>query len=399
MTGIATQRADLTDPGLHASGQPHELWRQMRQHAPAYWHPPAEYPGFWSLTRCEDIRAAYRNTELFSSASGVLLRPAGNGGDPGAGKTLALTDPPRHKQLRALIADRFSTRSVRSLEEQIRQTARDLLVKAAVRGECDFAHDVAARLSLYVISGILGAPPKDWENLFEWTNAAFKSDDPKSAALGHQRVMQYFAELMYQRMTQPADDVVTALVHGTVNNEPLTEEEIILNCENLVGATENGRIALIGGMLAFLDHPDQWERLCEQPELMSSAVEEVLRWTSSATHSQRTITRSTVLHGQRLAAGDRMVMWIPSANRDENVFTDPERFDITRTPNRHLSFGSGEHFCIGSNLARAQLRILFSELSREWHGVEQAGPALLVRSIAINGPRLLPVRINSRRGR
>lgn len=209
--------------------------------------------------------------------------------------------------------------------------------------------------------------------------------------------MQYFTELMYQRMDSPADDLVSALVTGQIDGELLTEEEVLLNCDNLlVGGTENVRLAVSSGLRVFLDHSDDWERLRTERELLPTAVEEVLRFTSTATHVMRTVTEPVLLRDQRLDAGDRVVLWIPSANRDERVFTDPDRFDITRTPNRHLALGAGQHFCLGGMLARAEMRIFFSELLDMVKTVEQTGPAVPVESIVVNGLEHLPVRLRAR---
>ncbi|MFI9556360.1 cytochrome P450 [Nonomuraea endophytica] len=391
MTAPTIEPASLADPALFAEGDPHGLWRWMRAHAPVHWHPPGELPGFWSLTRYEDARAVYRDAQTFSSARGVLLRPVRCGEDPGNGRTIALTDPPRHRRMRGLIAGWFAERAVRSVEESMRPLARRLIARAAERGACDFVDDLAARFSLSVICGIIGVPERDHDDLFRWSNAAF---DAKGIA--HQRVMQYFLDLIYDRMAEPADDLISALVHGKVDGELLTEEEILLNCENLLGATENGRLALIGGMHAFLEHPAQWERLRAERGLLATAGEEVLRWTSSGTHSMRTVTRETSVRGARMRPGERVVVWLPSANRDESVFPDPDRFDMTRTPNRHLALGGGEHFCIGATLVRAEMRVLFDELLESGHRIEQAGPAVPVRSIAVSGLAHLPVRMTAR---
>ncbi|UNO39194.1 cytochrome P450 [Streptomyces sp. MST-110588] len=394
MTAPAVLPTRLTDPELHATGDPHALWRRMRRHDPVSWQPPTELPGFWSLTRYEDIRAVYRDPGTFSSARGVLLRPSKLGEDPGGGLTLALSDPPRHKQLRALMADWFSTRAVRGLEEYIGAATRTVLRRAVERGECEAVHDIAGRLSMYVIGHIIGLPPQDHELLFRWTDEAFEAGVSLAA---HQDLMRYFIDLMDRRTAQPTDDLLSSLVTGTADGEPLTEEEILFNLENLVGATENGRLALAGGLLAFLEHPAQWQRLRRERDLMPSAVEEVLRWTSSATHSMRTATRPTVIRGRRIEAGDRVVLWVPSGNRDEDVFQDPYRFDIARQPNRHLALASGEHFCIGSTLARAEMRILFGQLLDEVGAVERSGPVVRLRSIAVGGPHTLPIRIGARR--
>ncbi|KJK43669.1 cytochrome P450 [Lentzea aerocolonigenes] len=393
MTAPVTTPESIVDPGLHASGDPHALWRWMRQHSPVHHHEAADLPAFWSLTRYEDVRAAYRDPAVFSSRHGVLLRPSVFGTDPGGGMTLALTDPPRHKQLRAIVADWFTARAVRALAEPIRRSVRALLVRALDRGECEFVHDVAGRLSIYVIGHMMGVPEEDHETVFRWTNEAFEAHVSLAA---HQELMRYFIDLMYLRMDEPADDLVSALVGGTIDDELISEEEILLNCENLVGATENGRLALAGGVQAFLENPEQWERLRADDTLLPTAVEEVLRWTSSATHSMRTATRPVEIGGRTIAAGDRVVLWVPSANRDETVFAEPDRFDVSRTPNRHLAFGGGEHFCVGSTLARTQLTAVLSELLALTSGMSLAGQVRRLHSVAVGGPETLPVRLIAR---
>ncbi|SPF05725.1 cytochrome P450 [Streptomyces sp. MA5143a] len=379
----------IADPELHADGDPHALWRWMREYSPVHRHEAGELPAFWSLTKYEDIRAVYRDPATFSSARGVLLRPARLGDDPGGGLTLALSDPPRHKELRSLMADWFSTRAVRGLEETVRATAHKVVAQGLEQGTVDFV-DLAGRLSLSVICGVIGIPEEDHAAVHRWTDEAFAAHTSLAA---HPRLMEYFMELVYARMAEPTDDLVSSLVNGTVHGELLSEHEILLNCENLIGATENGRLALIGGMLAFLQHPDQWRRLRQDRALLPGAVEEIVRWTSSATHSMRTATRPVTVRGQRVDAGDRVVLWLPSANRDEDVFDDPYRFDIARRPNRHIALASGEHFCIGSTLARAEMRALFTELLDATDAIEQAGPVTRVRSNAVNGPAALPVHL------
>jgi cytochrome P450 len=384
----------LVDADLHATGDPHEIWRWMRAHTPVVWQPPSHLPGFWSLTKYDDIKAAYRDPATFSSAHGVLLRPLEHGHDPGGGLALALTDPPRHKQLRSLMADWFTTRTVRGLEPAMRSVVRRVLDRAVGAGGCDFAVDVAARFSHHVICGIIGVPEDDQDQLFEWTNEAFHAAGSLAA---HQQLLEYFVELMYRRMTEPTDDLMSAVVNGTVDDELLTEEEVVVNFENLLGATENGRLAMIGGMLAFLRHPGQWARLRADRDLLPGAIEEVLRWTSSATHSMRTVTRPTVVRGEQLSPGDKVVLWVPSANRDEAIFDDPDTFDVARTPNRHLALGAGEHFCIGSTLARAEMRALFTALLDDVGEIEQHGPVVPARSIAVSGPEHLPIRVQPRK--
>ncbi|WP_434741525.1 cytochrome P450 [Micromonospora sp. SH-82] len=383
----------LVDPEVHVHGDPYAIWHRMRRETPVHRHPAGDLPAFWSLTRYADVRAVYRDPETFSSRHGVLLRPVALGEDPGGGMTLALTDPPRHKQLRAVVADWFTTRAVRSLTDRIDDCVRSVLDRAYEQGRCDFVHDVAGRLSMHVIGTIMGVPERDHDALFRWTNEAFEAGVSLAA---HRELMAYFIDLMEQRIDEPTDDLVSMMAGGTLGDDLLTEEEIVLNCENIIGATENGRLAIAGGMQALLEHPEQWARLRADRDLLPTAIEEILRWTSSATHSMRTATRDCEIDGVPVAAGDRVVLWVPSANRDETVFDQPDRFDVGRTPNRHLALGIGEHVCIGGTLARAQLRILLTALLDTAGRIEPAGPVQRVRSIAVAGPEHLPLLITPR---
>ncbi|MET8969927.1 cytochrome P450 [Streptomyces hydrogenans] len=393
----APPTARLVDPELYATGDPYPIWRWMRDHDPVHRHEAGEYPGFWSVTRYDDVRAVYQDARVFSSARGILLRPRAHGEDPGGGRTLALTDPPRHKALRSLVADWFTTRSVRALEDAMRGAVRDVVARAVELGECDFVTDVAARLPLYVICRLMGVPAHEQEMLFALTSRAFGAGRPEDRSIAHQEIMGYFVELMYRRMDEPADDLVSALVNGEVDGELLSEEDVLLNCDNLlVGGTENVRLAVSGGMSTFLDRPGDWERLRADRGLMPAAVEEVLRWTSSATHILRTVTEPVRLGGRLLAEGDRVVLWTPSANRDERYFTDPDAFDLTRRPNRHLALGAGEHFCLGAMMTRTEMRILFEELLGSVRTIERTGPEVPVRSIVVNGLESLPVRMTAR---
>ncbi|MER5889424.1 cytochrome P450 [Streptomyces sp. NPDC001941] len=387
---------NLVDPALYSHGDPFEQWRWLRAHDPVHWHEPSELPGFWSLTRYHDIRTAYRDAEAFSSAQGILLRPAEHGADPGGGRTLALTDAPRHKQLRGLVDGWFAVRSVRALEAEMRDIARGVVDRALESGSCDFVADVAARVPLYVICKMMGVPESDWEYLYDLTSQAFAAGDPATRRFAHLNILGYFETLAAEKADEPGDDLVSVLATAELDGEPLSADDVILNCDNLlVGGTENTRIAASGGMLTFLERPEQWAALREDPSLLPSAVEEVLRWTSTATHIMRTATRPTEIHGRRIEAGDRVVFWLPSANRDETVFEDPDVFDVRRTPNRHLSLGFGEHFCLGSMLAKVELRLLYAELLERGVHVEQDGEAKLLDSIVVNGPQTLPVRLKA----
>jgi cytochrome P450 len=385
---------NLVDPKLYSDGDPYAVWRWLRINDPVHWHQPTELPAFWALTTYEDVRAVYQDPATFSSAQGILLRPKEYGADPGGGRTLALTDPPRHHQLRALVDDWFTVRSVRVLEAEMRTVARDVIGRALEREKCDFVAEIAGRVPLYVIASMMGIPRSDWELIFKLTSSAFGADDATGRSLAHLDILQYFTDLVEIRRKAMSDDLVSALIDGEIDGKKLTLSEILLNCDNLlVGGTENTRIAASGGMLAFIEHPDEWRALAEDPELLNSAVEEVLRWTSTATHIMRTATRPVRIRDRQIAAGDRITLWNPSANRDEDVFAEPDQFNIRRRPNRHLALGSAEHFCLGGMLARVELRLLYQEVLRNTTLVELDGMPVKLSSIVVNGLERLPVRL------
>jgi cytochrome P450 len=387
-------KINLTDPNLYSHGDPYAQWRWLREHDPVHWHPPGELPGFWALTTYDDARAVYRDPATFSSAGGILLRPENYGDDPGGGRTLALTDPPHHRQLRAVVDDWFSPRSVRALEAKMRDVVRDVIIRALDRERCDFVTDIAARIPLYVICTMMGVPSSEWEQLFTLTNEAFGAGDAPERRLAHLEILQYFESLVNERAKSPDDDIVSVLATAQIDGRKLTLDEIILNCDNLlVGGTENTRIAASGGMLAFLRRPDQWQALSTEPALLPSAVEEVLRWTSTATHIMRTATRPVTVRDRRIEAGERVTLWNPSVNRDESVFDDAESFSVYRKPNRHLALGTGEHFCLGGTLGRAELGLLYEELLRHTERIELDGTPVMLSSIVVNGPEHVPVRL------
>jgi cytochrome P450 len=391
-------KINLTDPSLYSHGDPHASWRWLREHDPVHWHPPGDLPGFWVLTKYDDVRAVYRDPATFSSAGGILLRPETYGSDPGGGRTLALTDPPHHRQLRALVDDWFAPRSIRALDAGMRDIAHDVVTRALEREGCDFVAEIGARMPLYVICEMMGVPKDDWEHLFTLTNDAFGAADAMDRRAAHLDILQYFEELATTRSKSPADDLVSLLATAKIDGQKLTADEIILNCDNLlVGGTENTRIAASGGMLAFLQHPDQWHALSTEPELLRPAVEEVLRWTSTATHIMRTATAQVTMRGRRIEAGQRVTLWNPSANRDETVFDEPDCFSVHRQPNRHIALGTGEHFCLGGTLGRAELRLLYEELLLCTERIELDGTPVMLSSIIVNGPESLPVKLTPRK--
>ncbi|MET7309339.1 cytochrome P450 [Streptomyces sp. NPDC005571] len=390
-----TPHIDLVDPQLYATGDPHAVWRWLRRNDPVYWHEPSRgMPGFWALTKYHDIVSVLGNPEVYSSAEGILLRPANHGRDPGGGRTLALTDPPRHRQLRSVIKSWFSERAVRQLKPGIREIAQTLLEDAAERGTVEFVNDVAARLPLYVICRLMGIPDSDREYLFGITSRAFCSEDPDERRSSHVKLMEYLLDLADEKRRAPGDDIISDLSVAEVDGHRLTESELLLNCDNVfIGGTENVRIAASAGIHQFLQEPAQWQALRADPGLLPGAVEEVLRWTTTPTHLLRTTRTAVTIGGRTIGEGERVTLWMPSANRDEDVFAAPDTFDIRRTPNRHIALGTGEHFCIGGILARAELQILYGELAALFDVIEPAGEPVLLSSIVVNGPSALPVRL------
>jgi len=386
---------NLVNPELYATGDPYAQFRWLRANEPAYWHPATDIPAFWALTRYDDVRAAYRDPATFSSAQGILLRPANLGPDPGGGRTLALTDPPRHRRLRGLVDEWFTVRSVRSIEAQIQHVVGEVVDQALERQTCDFVTEIAARVPLYVICTMMGVPNQDRSRLFTLTSQAFGAEDPIIRRFGHLEIMQYFERLQAAKAADPGDDLVSVLATAVVDGRRLPVDDILLQCDNLlVAGAETARITAAGGMLALMEHPDQWHLLEQDPGLLPTAVEEILRWTSTATHLMRTATRRVTLHGRTIEPGDRVTLWTPSANRDETVFDNPDRFTVGRHPNRHLALGFGEHFCLGGTLARVELRLLYHELLRRSIHVELDGEPTLLSSMVVNGPERLPVRLS-----
>ncbi|HEX2171624.1 MAG TPA: cytochrome P450 [Dehalococcoidia bacterium] len=397
---------DLADPRIFEAGQAHDIWRRLRAEDPVHWNEPTSYfPGFWSVTRYHDIVAVSRDPETFISGRGItmMVDPENPSPSSGAGKMLIAIDPPRHVRLRRLVNRGFTPRMVARLEPHIRDIATDILDDVAPRGECDFVLDVAARLPLAVICEMLGVPRDAWDTMFQLTNRVLGAGDPEyqtvegdpqaTAEQGQREMFGYFVRLLIDRRKAPREDLVSVLTGAEVEGERLTDEEILYFCYLLILAgNETTRNAISGGVRALIDHPDQRRHLAADLGLLPSAIEEILRWTSPVVHMARVASRDTELAGRRISAGQKVLLWYPSANRDEAVFPDPYRFDITRAPNDHLAFGVGEHFCLGSGLARLELRVIFEELLRRLPDIELAGEPQRLRSTFIGGIKHMPVR-------
>ncbi len=396
-----------------AKGVPHDLWTRLRAESPVHRCAPAGFPPFWAITRHADICEISKQPEKFSSTRGIaMLREteeafvrSGNQGFA-AMRVIIEMDPPEHRDYRKVASPVFTPRAVKALDDAIDASARELVDKLAGEtgaGECDFANDVAAAHPLRILSTILGVPRESEPDILRLTNQLFAADDPDLQRDGEDRakaamalgleLYQLFDKIIQDRRANPRDDLASLLANGTIDGEPMGMMETVgYYLITFSAGHDTTKNALVGGMRAFLENPDQFERLRQHPELAESAVEEIVRWTSPVNHMKRTATVDYELRGQRIQAGDQLVMFYASANRDEEVFDDPFAFRIDRHPNRHLGFGIGEHFCLGAHLARRSQRALLLELARRMDWAELTGEPEQIHSAFVVGLKKLPMR-------
>ena len=408
---------DLADPDMHMRYGQHDLFRLLRREAPVHWNDANEvYAPFWSLTKYDDVMQVSRNPQLWSSEQGISIIPRVM--DEAAanlnsfGRMLIVMDPPRHVRLRRLVNKGFTPRAVAMLAPEIKRITNEILDGIAARGSADFVVDVAAQLPLAVICSMMGVPRKDWDLMFQLTNKVlgatdeeYQTDLPEgmvrgsddasrhTGQVGFLTMLQYFGQTLQElRGGRRGEDITSILIDAEVDGEKLSDDEILFFCFLLIVAgNETTRNAISGGLLAFSENPGEQARLLADPSLMDSAVEEVLRWVSPVTHMTRVATADTQIRGQKIAAGEQVAMWYPSVNRDEDIFADPYRFDIGRTPNEHLAFGIGEHFCLGAGFARLELKVMYEELFARFPDIEVTGPVERLRSNFIGGIKHLPV--------
>ncbi|GAA3678230.1 cytochrome P450 [Nonomuraea antimicrobica] len=390
---------DLVDRDLYATaGPPHDQLAWLRTNSPVHWHEGE--PGFWAVTRYEDVVHVSRHSELFSSHRRLALFDEMAEDQVALQRHMMLNqDPPEHTRRRSLVNRGFTPRTISALEDHIRGICDDLLDK--LTGEIDFVTEVAAPLPLYVICELLGAPVSDRDKLFNWSNRMIGAQDPDYAANPEEgsgaamEVYAYANQLAAKRKANPKNDIVTKLLQPDEHGQTLDENEFDLFVLLLVVAgNETTRNAASGGMLALFEHPDQWNRLVADPTLAKTAADEIVRWVSPVNLFRRTSTTDQVLGGQEIKANDKVVVFYASANRDVSVFPDAEVFDIGRDPNPHIGFGGGgPHFCLGNHLAKLELRILFEQLARRYPRLQQTGDARRLRSNFINGIKELPVTI------
>jgi cytochrome P450 len=391
---------DLFNPDTFVQGVPHYAFRLLRAEAPVFWHKEPKGPGFWVVSKYADVVTVSKDPATFSSArKGTQIMDPPEEDLVGIQLMMLNMDPPRHVRYRRLVSKGFTPRMVQRLEPHIREITTRIIDGVAAKGECDFVTQVAAELPLQVIAEMMGIPLEDRYKVFDWTNRLIGFDDPKysgsmeDAKVASMEMYMYANQLAVERKQNPRDDLVSVLMEAEVDGEKLSEAEFDAFFLLLaVAGNETTRNLISGGMLALIEHPEERARLLEDSSLLPTAVEEMLRYVSPVMQFRRTVTRDTELQGQKIREGDKVVIYYISANRDEEVFPDPDRFDIGRTANDHLAFGLGHHFCLGADLARLEIRVMFAQLLRCLPDLELAGPVERLRSNFINGIKRMPVR-------
>jgi cholest-4-en-3-one 26-monooxygenase len=390
---------DIFDPAIYESAVPWEAYAWLRKNAPVYWHPDREGPGFWAVTRHADVVQVSRNPADFSSYAKSVFFYEDDEEKLARDRLVMLNqDPPQHTAMRSIVNRGFTPRMIDLLADRIREICEGIVEDALRRGSVDFTRDVAGPLPLRVICELLGAPPEDHNEIVELTQKVIAFDDPEFVTDGAPPVVRlaaYGEAIATRRRAEPRDDIITQLVVAGKDGTALEPAEIGLFIALLaIAGTETTRDAATGGMLAFLEHPDQWERLLAEPSMFRTLPDELLRWVSPVIAFRRTAMRETTIGEQAIAAGDKVVVFYPSANRDESVFTAPDVFDIGRDPNPHLAFGGGgPHYCLGAHLARLELRILFEVLTERLRRIVPIGPVRRLRSSFVNGVKEMPVQL------
>lgn len=421
---LTLDEIDIIGPHTYeAHGYPHEAWALLRRESPIHWWDRGVQNPFWAVTKYDDIVEISKQPRIFENGPRMAVLvggddPEATGGLPaevqGEGaiqpgqtrliRQLLNMDPPEHGQYRRVSSSWFTPRAIQRLAPGVEQITQELLDELAGRGgEADFVETVTAPLTLSVLADMLGAPREDWPLLFRWTNQIAGSADPEYRIEGatqfetvksaRESLFKYFAALGQKRLAEPKEDIVSVIVHGRVKGEPLPPLEMLSYFLVLVVAgNETTRNAASGGLLALIENPAELQKLKRDPSLIDSAVEEIVRWTNPVIQFCRTPNRDVEVRGQKIRAGEHMCLFYASANRDEEIFEAPFEFRVDRDPNPHLGFGVGEHYCLGSHLARLELRELFRQLVPRLDEIEMAGPFERVRSSFLGGVKRMPIR-------
>jgi cholest-4-en-3-one 26-monooxygenase len=391
---------DLSDSRSYVPGVPHEYLTYLRRHDPVHWQAEANGPGFWAVTKYDDCVTVNRDFERFSSQrKGTMPFELTDDEIAQQGLMMLNMDPPLHTRYRRLVNKGFTPRMVRDLEESIHRTADRIIDTVCERGEADFVTEISAELPLQVIAELLGVPHDERHNMFDWSNRMVGSEDPEygiTAEDALQAAMElygYASELFAKKRIDPHGDLMSALTQVELDGERLSDMELELFFLLLtVAGNETTRNLMSGALHAFFQFPDQWQRLVADPSLVTPATEEMLRFVTPVMNFRRTATSDLELRGTAMKEGDKVVFFHTSANRDEDLFDDSQTFDIARDPNPHIAFGGGgPHFCLGANLARMEIRVMFEHLANRLPDIHQNGDVQRLQSQFINGVKHLPV--------
>lgn len=395
---------DVYDIDTYVKGIPHDRFKRLRAESPVHFNKEPGGRGFWAITKYADVVSISKDPRTFSSFRGGTNIPDYPPENLSQIQMLMVNmDPPQHGKFRRLVSRGFTPRMIARLEPFVREAAVRSIEGAAKLGECDFVRNCSAEIPLIVIADLMGIPQEDRHKVFHWSNRLIGFDDPEfqnsleEAQMVAQELWMYANSLATVRKDKPiGDDLVSVLINSDIEGEALTEMEFDTFFLLLaVAGNETTRNAISGGMLTLLEHPDQMRRLVEEPALLNSGIEEMLRWVTPVIHFRRTATRDVEMRGKLIKENDKVVVFYQSANRDEEVFPNPDVFDVGRTPNDHLAFGIGEHFCLGSSLARLELRIFFEELLKRYPDIKVNGSIRRLRSNFINGYKEIPVKFGA----
>jgi cytochrome P450 len=391
---LSLDAIDLSDPDLYATGDPHAVWTHLRDEAPVFFQKHGYGPGFWAVTRYSDVVRLSSDRRL-SSSGGRSTTGTPAAPDSAIADILVCTDPPRHTQLKALVNKAFTPRVVAGLELYVKDVVRRLVDGVIEKGECDFARDIAARVPYTVICELLGVPEEDREPL---AHAVGHFMESRAHILGgatrsEMDLGRYFLDLTNKRRTTPDMDLLSRLVGAEIDGERLSDADILALAMLLfIAGSETTMNSISGGLLAFLNHPEQLRRLTNDPALWPRTVEEVLRWVSPVLNGMvRTAMDDIDVGDVVIRAGDKVTLWYPSANRDESHFADPFTFDIGREPNDHVAFGAGIHFCLGASLARLEIRVTLQAVLQRLRDVRQTGEMVRLRSNVSHAIEHLPI--------
>jgi len=395
---------DLTDSKHFVDGVPHEWFAFLRQNAPVWWHEEADGPGFWAVTGYDDCNTVNRDYEHFSSASKATFIWELTEETLAQQQLVMLNmDPPLHTRYRRLVNKGFTPRMVAELHDSIHLATDRIIDNVIEQGRADFVTDIAAELPLVVIAELLGVPDEDRHKMFDWSNRMVGNEDPEyqnteeAAQVASMELYAYASQLFAQKKADPKADLMSVLTEVEIEGERLSDFELELFFLLLtVAGNETTRNLISGAMATFFEYPDQWELLKNDRSLLPSAVEEMLRFVTPVMNFRRQTTSAFELGGQQIGADEKVVFFHISANRDEKIFEDPQRFDITRSPNPHIAFGGGgPHFCLGANLARMEIRVMFEHVLDRLPDIKLDGEVERLRSQFINGVKHIPVAFTS----